>query len=190
MPTSHPSQINEMVALIMMTGPKSMLDVGVGFGKFGFLAREYLELWDGEERYGEWKVRIDGIEIFESYLTPVHDYIYDDIYRGNASDVLPGMRERQYDLIVMADVLEHFSREDGLALLEQCERVSRNTLVSVPRDVSEQAAAFGNEYERHLSSWSEADFQRGRPSFVLPHPASLITYMGDDAIRVAKALQG
>ncbi len=71
MPSSHLYQINEILALIMATNPESLLDVGVGFGKYGFLSREYLELWDGREQYHDWKRRIVGIEACKKYLTPL-----------------------------------------------------------------------------------------------------------------------
>ncbi|WP_147819130.1 class I SAM-dependent methyltransferase [Salidesulfovibrio onnuriiensis] len=190
MPTSHPAQLNEIVTMIMMTRPASMLDVGVGFGKYGFLAREYLEIWGEEERYAQREVRIDGIEVFERYLTPVHEYVYDNIYVGDAADLLPRMDNGAYDLLVMCDVLEHFGREQGERVLEECLRVSRNVLVSVPRDVTEQGAAFGNEHERHRSSWTETDFQGEKPSFIYPNQHSIIAYMGDDALRLARMLQG
>jgi hypothetical protein len=54
MPTSHPYQLNEIIDLAMKVDPKSVLDVGVGFGKYGVLLREYLELWDGRDRYRDW----------------------------------------------------------------------------------------------------------------------------------------
>jgi len=31
--------------LITLTNPQCILDVDAGFGKYGFLSREYLELW-------------------------------------------------------------------------------------------------------------------------------------------------
>ncbi len=65
MPTSNPYQINEILEAINITRPRSILDIRVGFGKYGVLAREYLELYDGREKYGDWKRRIDGIEAFE-----------------------------------------------------------------------------------------------------------------------------
>jgi len=46
MPTSHPFQLDDIVQLIIETAPLSILDIGVGFGKYGLLAREYLEIWD------------------------------------------------------------------------------------------------------------------------------------------------
>ncbi|MCK4786738.1 MAG: hypothetical protein KAV87_23470, partial [Desulfobacteraceae bacterium] len=84
MPSSHWYQLNEIMELIILTQPKSILDVGVGFGKYGFLSREYLELFDGREKFDDWKRTIDGIEIFKDYITSLNKMIYDKIYIGNA----------------------------------------------------------------------------------------------------------
>jgi len=75
MPTSHLYQVIDIMELILFTSPESILDVGVGFGKYGFLSREYLELWDGRGKYCDWKIRIDGIEAYKDYITPVHRFI-------------------------------------------------------------------------------------------------------------------
>jgi len=41
MPSSHLLQLNEIMQLIFLTKPQSLLDIGVGFGKYGVLAQEY-----------------------------------------------------------------------------------------------------------------------------------------------------
>jgi hypothetical protein len=56
--------------LIVNINPNSVLDIGTGFGKYGLLCREYLELWDGRQNYDKFLRRIDGVEAFESYITP------------------------------------------------------------------------------------------------------------------------
>ena len=94
MPITYSSQINEIVQLVILTDPKKLLDVGVGFGKYGFLSREYLELWDGRRKYDDWKRRIDGIEAFKEYITPVHNFIYEKMFIGNAMDILPTIEEK------------------------------------------------------------------------------------------------
>jgi hypothetical protein len=43
------------------------MEIGVGFGKYGLLLREYLEIWGEGEVYEDWLRKIDGIEIFEAY---------------------------------------------------------------------------------------------------------------------------
>ena len=142
--------------LIVLSDPGSVLDIGVGFGKYGFLSREYLELWDGKDEYNKWKRRIDGIEAFPQYLTPVHSFIYDKIYKGNALDILPKIK-RKYDLIIIIDVLEHFTKKDGIRLLKECKKISDNILISTPHDIGDQEDCFDNPYEIHRYEWKTED---------------------------------
>jgi hypothetical protein len=44
MPTSHKYQIKEIMELMVLINPKKILDLGIGFGKYGYLAREYLDI--------------------------------------------------------------------------------------------------------------------------------------------------
>src|SRR5208283_1293046 len=119
MPSSHHYQLNEIIELIIDTNPAKLLDIGIGYGKYGFLAREYLELWEQGSSYDSHKRQIDGIEAFDEYITPVHRLIYDQIFSGDAKEVLPLIKDR-YDLILMIDVLEHFTHEDGVKVIEEC----------------------------------------------------------------------
>lgn len=181
MPTSPFLQLNEIVQLIVRTDPRKLLDIGIGFGKYGFLAREYLELWDGRERYADWQRQVDGIEVFKDYLTPVHDYIYDRVFVGNAPDLLPGL-DSDYDLILLVDVLEHFSYDDGVRLLSECRQHGRNVLISTPENLYAQGAAFGNAYETHLFQWKPAHFRGFPDSFVVPEVGgSFLVYLGEDS---------
>ncbi|HII30270.1 TPA: glycosyltransferase family 1 protein, partial [Candidatus Woesearchaeota archaeon] len=83
MPSSSHYQISKIMNLVVKLNPSSILDVGVGFGKYGVLCREYLELGDGREEYDKFLRRIDGIEAFKNYITPLHRFIYDHIYIGD-----------------------------------------------------------------------------------------------------------
>jgi hypothetical protein len=184
MPTSHLHQLNEIVEVLTLVKPRSLLDVGVGFGKYGFLAREYLELRDGREIYHDWQCRIDGIEAFAGYLTPLHDFVYDHVYVGEATAVVPTL-DTHYDLLLLIDVLEHFEFQAGMAFLHDCQRQARNILVSTPRRFIAQKAAFGNPFETHRSHWRRQDFEELAPCFI-PNEYSLIAFWGDDKAVVQK----
>jgi len=188
MPSSHYFQLNEIVGLIVLTNPQKLLDIGVGFGKYGFLAREYLELWDEGGDYHKWKRRIDAIEAFEPYLSPVHGYIYDNIYKGNALDILPGL-DQDYDLILMIDVFEHFTHADGQKLLEVCRAKGKNILISVPLAMSEQETVFGNKFETHRYAWKKKDFELVTDKFFLKNNQSLICYIGRDSCSIREILK-
>jgi SAM-dependent methyltransferase len=188
MPSSHPYQLNEILELIIETNPGKLLDIGTGFGKYGFLSREYLELWDPDAVYGSHKRQIDGIEAFEPYLTPLHRLIYDRIFTGDAREVLPVLSDR-YDLILMIDVFEHFTHEDGLKVLEECRRCGRNILISVPRILSVQEEVHGNPYETHRYNWKRKDFSGLPDKFFLYNVKSTICFIGEDSQRICRILK-
>jgi len=185
MPTSHFDQLSEIVRLIILAKPKSILDIGVGFGKYGFLARKYLEIW-GTIEYNDWKIRIDGIEAFQRYLTPVHKFIYNEIYIGNAIEILPTLKT-DYDLILLIDVLEHLSYEQGRQLLRDCMAHAKNTIISTPKNMNAQHSDV-NPYENHKFQWKKKLFAEFSNKFFVSHPRSLICYIGNDAHRLKKVV--
>jgi hypothetical protein len=180
MPSSFVDQISDITNLIIFARPQSMLDVGIGCGKYGFLAREYLDTMGEGENYHARKVRIEGIEAFAQYITPVHRAVYDQIHVGNASEILPGMTTR-FDLLIMIDVLEHFTFEEGSAVLKSCGQRARNVLISTPKIVDPQGATFGNPFETHKHQWRRRDLKAMDNGFFVSNPSSLIYFFGEDA---------
>jgi 2-polyprenyl-3-methyl-5-hydroxy-6-metoxy-1,4-benzoquinol methylase len=166
MPFSQSSQLSAIVEFIEKEIPTSILDVGVGMGQYGFLARINLEgvnLFRVNDKDAsqtpkhEWRVRIDGIEAFRTYLTPVHDYVYNKIMIGDALEILPTIREHAYELVLAIDILEHFAKPDGVRFLDHVKRIaSRAVLVSTPKEVLGQEVE-ANPYESHRSQWSQEE---------------------------------
>jgi hypothetical protein len=164
MPSSRPHTIPSVIHLLRQLKPCSILDVGVGFGKWGHLFREYTDINAAERdpsRYERknWRVRIDGIEGHAPYLTEMHRYLYDHIYIGDARDLLPTLPE--YDLIFLGDIIEHLEKEAGRGLLGSAvEKARMAVLVSTPRFETGQCDLCGNDLERHRSLWTVRDFKR------------------------------
>lgn len=151
--------------MIISLNPKSVLDIGSGFGKFGVLCREYLELWDGRQKY-EFKRRIDCVEVFQQYISPLHQYIYNKIYNNDILDIAQEL-DIKYDLVLLIDVLEHFEKDDGSRLLRTLLKNNECILVSTPKNPSPQKDAFGNIYETHKSAWSPSELSSfGNIAFV------------------------
>ena len=88
MPTSQPYQLGSILELVVRSKPQSVLDIGVGFGKYGYLVREYLEIWGEGDQYDQWLRTIDGVEVFEPYIRKVQRTVYNDIFIGNATELL------------------------------------------------------------------------------------------------------
>lgn len=143
MPSSRAEIIPHVINIVVSREPQSILDVGIGFGKYGFLFREYAEVWTDVEsgkrvNPRNWKIRIDGIEIWKKYISRVQRSVYDHIFIGDALTVLddgpgafevlcrkaPGLqadslprRLNSYDVIFCGDMIEHLTKPDGHRLL-------------------------------------------------------------------------
>lgn len=147
MPSCRPEVISSIVYKVMEMRPKTILDVGVGYGKWGVLCTEYLTYWK--------KITpvVDGVEVFENYKSPIHDHLYREVFYTSVMNLLHKMGD--YDLVLIVDVIEHLSREDGLRLLAS---IKNHYIVSTPAYWSGQGACFGNEHEAHISRWEKGDF--------------------------------
>ncbi|WP_391204299.1 glycosyltransferase family 4 protein [Psychrobacillus sp. L4] len=158
MPTSWYQAVPTIIDLVQMDGPQSILDIGVGFGKYGVLLREVFDI--PYERYDKknWHLQLDGVEGFEGYNNPIHDYVYNKMYYGNIFSVLPKLSQK-YDTLLLIDVLEHFEKEEGLRLIAGLlEVTNRSLIVSTPIWPAPQGDYIGNELETHKSRWNIVDF--------------------------------
>lgn len=182
MPSSHTFQLNEIMELVILTDPKSILDIGCGNGKYGLLCHERLNLWDTDDLNNK-RVTIDAIEGFPKYITPVHQFIYDKIYLNEVFEALKNIN-KQYDLILLIDVLEHFTEERGERLVSECLNLSRNLVISTPKNIGHQEEAFHNPLEVHRAQWGKEDFSRFGNYFVIQNHLSHIVYLGKDFEKV------
>jgi hypothetical protein len=184
MPSSQYYHISKIMEMVISLNPKSVMDMGSGFGKFGVLCREYLELWDGRQKY-EFSRRIDCVEIFQKYISPLHKYVYNNVYNENILEIAPKL-DTKYDLVLLIDVLEHFQKIDGINLLNTLLAKNESVLVSTPKKPSPQKDAFGNVYETHRSIWSIDELAKlGHTSFI-SDDISLICLISSNSNLVAK----
>lgn len=160
MPTSPYVHIQTFVDYLIETRPTSILDIGLGNGKLGFVARDLLDVMLGERyRREQWRVRIDGIEVFEDYIQNHQRDIYDEIYIGDAFETVA--RLDNYQMIFIGDVLEHFEKPKAWEFLERCiAHCDGHLIINIPLGAEwEQPDIYNNPYERHRSVWSWADFE-------------------------------
>jgi hypothetical protein len=177
MASSQIFQISTLARIINETQAKSVLDIGTGRGKYGVLAREYLTPIEyAKDNSG---LRIVGVEGYAEYVTPLHDYIYDETWVGNVFNMQEKLKG--FDIVLLIDVLEHFSRNAGEKLLKQLVRENKTVLISTPKYVGVQEDE-ANQYQQHQSQWSRSDLTRlgGRgESFVAADAISHIVLVGD-----------
>lgn len=129
-----------------LPGP-SYLDVGCGYGKWGFLLRKYR----GTE-YGA-DLRITGVDLFEPHIASLRPTgLYEELACCSATE-LP-FSNQSFDSAVCCEVLEHLPRAEGPRLFSQLKRVCRQGfLITTPlfdcyRGGGETLDGF-NPYEAH-----------------------------------------
>lgn len=144
MPTSEYRQIPHVLDVIARERPHTVLDVGAGYGKYGFLAREF---GDAE--------RVDAIDV-----TPPRFAAYDHVWTGDLREIdrlIPPDAPR-YDLALFIDVIEHLDKPDAYTLLDRLVARARKVLVTTPWGFRPQEVP-GMPYETHRSGWLPWDFQ-------------------------------
>jgi len=161
MPISHQKNIFSVLNLVddiqKRLGVSSILDIGAGFGKYGLLLRERLDIRFLRYNKPSWITRIDAVEPYSDYITPVHKYIYDNIYLDkieNLASTLPN-----YDIILMIDCLEHLEKSTGEKLLTELDSKTNKLLIlSFPNIYQARAGAdWINDLERHRCLWTKED---------------------------------
>jgi 2-polyprenyl-3-methyl-5-hydroxy-6-metoxy-1,4-benzoquinol methylase len=159
MPSSCLDVLEKTIQTVIEINPSSILDFGVGFGKYGHLCREYLELINGRYKKEDWQVRIDGIEVFSSYIQDHQKAIYNAIHiwdLNNLFDIPTSVLWHTYDLYLMMDVLEHLYNWEKIF-----DVIPKNSAIiaATPFGDYPQGAVFGNEYERHVQAFVLEDLQ-------------------------------
>ena len=168
MPTSPYSHMETFIGFLMQSRPRSILDVGLGNGKWGFLARDCLDVMLNEAYHrSRWKVRIDGIEAYPDYIQDHQRAIYDTIHIGDAFDVIDHLA--QYELVILGDVLEHFEKARAWEFFDKCiAHAERNLAVFIPLgNTWRQPAIYGNPFETHRSVWFFDELARFSESHAL-----------------------
>lgn len=159
MPSSAAETIPYIIEFIRKNRPdlRSVLDVGIGFGKGGFLLREYFDAKrDQHFQPSSWQLKITGVEIYRPYISSLQRLIYDEIKIGDILELLPGLGK--YDLAILSDVLEHFPKEKGFRLLSELFKHVEEIVISTPLGFKAKSVKRENPHEAHLSGWIPDDF--------------------------------
>ena len=161
MPTSTTSHITDSLRLIIPQNPSSILDIGVGYGRWGYLCRETLDAAFERYKPEEWSVRIEGIEIFEPYILPHQRFLYDTIHIGNAAHIIKTLGH--FDIIIAGDVVEHLPKDEAWGLLKNImQRAQKGFVLNLPlgKEWLRECPNHENKHEAHLSWWRKDDFDQ------------------------------
>jgi hypothetical protein len=137
--------------LIQQMEPAAVLDVGVGAGRMGILAKRAFP-----------SAVVRGIEVFAPYLEQFHEHhdtIYDKIERDAFQSWMRKNPSWHADLVIFGDVLEHFTYSEMLDALHFCIYRVRYLLAIWPTGFP-QSEVHGNVAEAHVCEPALQDFSR------------------------------
>jgi 2-polyprenyl-3-methyl-5-hydroxy-6-metoxy-1,4-benzoquinol methylase len=155
MPISSFSIVSIIACELNSKNPLTVLDLGCGTGFYGAVIRQYCDLG------GDRKVLLTGVESFNNYQNPNWQH-YNKVYiRDIKTHLLEFENYGSYDTILFLDVIEHFLRNEGLAIADALKLYLKPNgllLISTPGEFVAQGAEHGNELEKHLSFYTPEDF--------------------------------
>lgn len=161
--TSFAENIKNILEAIVETDPKKILDIGSAFGKYSIMAREAILSVRAER--GD-LTPVDDLEIgcveMAKYFheLPWHEKLYQFHYHTDARNIewkdMP-----KFDLVLLIDVVEHWSKEDSKKLIEDIKNnTGAKVLISTPKDVYfYKEEYYGKDCPKHVSQWSREDFE-------------------------------
>jgi hypothetical protein len=162
MASSFASQIPAITHLIGSLKPKTVLDIGKGFGKYGFLIHEYTGI-DNQTKLDpartmaeQSQVRVDAVEVDPDLMLPHLSQFYTKVHFGDVLKLYPGLPK--YDLIIMIDIIEHIEKEQTIPMLRHFLEQGSNVIISTPVDFFEQHL-YESVFENHVSHWTLKDFK-------------------------------
>ena len=163
MASSFSNQIPAVIYLLQQLRPKSVLDIGKGFGKYGFLIHEYVGI-NNQKRIistssmaEQSEINIDAVEVDEDLMLSHLDQFYSQIFVGDVLGIYQELGD--YELILMIDVIEHLNKANAVDLLKYFLSKSAVILIATPLKFFEQKF-YGSKFEDHISHWLVEDFRK------------------------------
>lgn len=146
MPSSNLALAPDVLAMVDQVPHRRILDIGPGHGKYSVLLREYLR---------QPPETIDAVEAWPAYVEAFDlEVLYRTVIVGSAIDQPVEILEN-YDLVLLVDVLEHFTLADGTDFLA---RIPGRVVICTPVEFFQNPEADEIWTEEHRSHWTEADF--------------------------------
>ena len=144
----HNPELERWILAELPPDTGSVLDVGCGVGRTGFL------LW--EQKIGTERV---GIELSPEYVERARELgVYTRVDEADLSQGLSQFEDRAFDVVLCIDVLAQLEKEAGLRLVQECERVARRRVVLlVPLLDEPRARSATTESDR--STWTLGDLR-------------------------------
>ena len=104
MPIGSYALVPHVAHALCQRQPRRVLDLGIGFGIYGAVVRQWLD-----QAMRPWRTHLVGVEAFASYGNPLWD-LYSLIVIAPVQEFLAREHE-PFDFIMFFDVIEHLDRK-------------------------------------------------------------------------------
>ncbi|MFX1479117.1 MAG: methyltransferase domain-containing protein [Promethearchaeota archaeon] len=143
------SLLIDPIVMSLIEAP-SLIDVGCGDGKFGFLTRIY-------------KVNMRfmiGCDIFLPSLVFCKQHkLYNEVVLCDAG-FLP-FKENSCATVIMIEIIEHLEETKGKRMINGAEKIAqKKIIVTTPNKARKRLGHGINPYQAHISSWTVQDLRR------------------------------
>lgn len=162
MPTSDIGAVPSIMHEIVRLNPEGVIELGVGFGKYGALCREFLDAAHGRIKPDTWAHYLSGVEAFSDYRNPLWS-MYDEVLHQDFTKTYTDTEG--WPLVLMIDSLEHVEKPLAHEILSTLLQNNAHVIISVPLGLCPQGTVFGNPFETHRSTWlHEDEFAKYNPT--------------------------
>ena len=105
--------------------------------------------------------KLVGVDAFEPDLERARQAnTHDEFLLADCRSLADHFDENQFELCIAKDVIEHVSREDGMQLIRDMERIaSKRIVLFTPNGFLTQHSAEEGDLQQHLSGWTVADMR-------------------------------
>ncbi|MFL0266761.1 glycosyltransferase family 4 protein [Candidatus Clostridium radicumherbarum] len=142
MPLSYRELMPHIIKRVTLESPLSILDLCKYPMGHAVLAEENLN-------NSRSSLIVDRIDFDKSNNYLLYKNIYNQIYDGNIIDNIDSMSN--YDVILISNVLEHFSKDNGFLLIDKLLRhTNKMLIITTPKSLD----------DKNLSRWSFIDFYK------------------------------
>ncbi len=177
---SFKENIPIILETVLSKNPIKIVDIGAGMGKYGLLVRE--QYLSSKAEKGELSplddITIDAIEdteYFFEFRRGLLEVIYDNVFKGSVFDSTDILFQNKYDMVLLIDTVEHWTKEEALSLIRKINKYS-DILVSTPKKTGMYTKHYYGDPRHHITQWNESDFNEFNFD-IIPSKHSHIIYI-------------
>lgn len=103
-----------------------------------------------------------GVDAYEPSIKKSQEAkIHNKYFKMNVLDIDKQFKPNSFDCVVALDLIEHFTKEEGLRLLELCEQIAKNkVIIFTPNGFLPQAEYDNNPLQEHKSGWTVEEMEK------------------------------